>query len=78
MTCRIDNCNYGDGKLAKIVYNLDEAVSLASSQKVAEFKKNEEQEKIIKDLEAKKLLAQQEQQRKILDADRSQKKNYRG
>jgi hypothetical protein len=74
MICRFDNCNYGDGKLAKIVYNLDEAVSLASSQKVAEFKKNEEQEKIVKDLEAKKLLAQQEQQRKILDADRAKQK----
>lgn len=74
MSCRFDSCNYGDGKLAKIVYNLDEAVSLASSQNVAEFKKNEEKEKIIKDIEAKKIFAQQEQQRKLLETEKVKQK----
>jgi colicin import membrane protein len=74
MTCRSYDCNYGDGKLVKIVYDLDEAVSLASSRSVAEFKENEEKEKIIKDIEAKKLFAQQEQQRKLLETEKAKQR----
>ena len=67
-------CKYGDGKLIKITRSFEDAELYTDTAKLAEFKKKEEQEKIVKDLEAKKLFAQQEQQRKILEADRAKQK----